>query len=96
MFHLAALTLIPTDINSPTGGLNSVFELLANVINFALFAAGALSLIFVLVGAFRYVTSSGNPQATAGAKNTILYAIVGLVLTIMALVIVTYVKGIFG
>ena len=94
MFRLAAL--IPPDINSPTGGLNSVFELLGNVINYALFAAGALSLIFILVGAVRYATSSGNPQATAGAKNTILYAIVGLVLTVMALVIVTYVKGIFG
>lgn len=94
MFKLAGLIPDQNTINSQ--GINAIWPLLTNVLNYALFAAGAISLIFVLVGAFRYVISSGNPQATAGAKNTILYAVVGLVLTIMALVIVKFVQGLFG
>lgn len=83
-------------INDPqNGGLNAVFPLLANIISLLLFAAGALSLVFILIGAFRYVISAGNPQNLAQAKRTITYAIVGLAIVIFAIVIVSFVRGIF-
>ena len=82
-------------VNVNQQGLDAVFPLIGNILNLLLFAAGALSIIFVLVGAFQYVISTGNPQNIAQAKRTITFAIVGLVIVMMALVIVQFVRGIF-
>lgn len=87
--------IIPSQQTINNQGLNAVFPLIANILNYLLFAAGALAIIFVLIGAFQYVISSGNPQNIAQAKRTITYAIVGLVIVMMALVIVQFVRGIF-
>src|SRR5437868_10888311 len=76
-------------------GVNAIFPLLGNLINVALFVAGTLSVIMVIVGAIRYSASAGNPQATAGAKKTITYAIGGLVLAVMGLTIVNFSQGLF-
>jgi hypothetical protein len=54
---------------------------------------GALSLLMVTVGGFRYVASQGNPQAATKAKDTIVYALVGLLVSISAIAIVTFVVG---
>lgn len=54
---------------------------------------GGLALLFVTIGGFRYVISQGDPQAVSKAKNTILYALVGLVVAIAAETIVTFVVG---
>lgn len=53
--------------------------------------AGAISLLIVMIAAFQYVVSQGEPQATAKAKNTILYALIGLVVCATAFSIVTFV-----
>jgi hypothetical protein len=47
--------------------------------------------ILIIVGGIQFVTSSGDPQATAGAKKTILYAVIGLLLITLAQSIVTFV-----
>lgn len=54
---------------------------------------GALSLLFITIGGFRYVISQGDPQATGKAKNTVLYAVIGLLVAITAQAIVTFVIG---
>jgi len=54
---------------------------------------GALSVLFVIIGGFRYVISGGNPQGTSQAKDTIIYAIIGLVVTVAATAIVNFVFG---
>ncbi|MDX1765647.1 MAG: pilin [Candidatus Saccharimonadales bacterium] len=60
----------------------------------AVFAfAGFVSLVFVVIGGFRYVTSGGDPQKTAQAKDTILYSIIGLVIALSAFVIVRFAVG---
>lgn len=83
------------NVNINRDGLNAVFPLLGNIISLALFAAGALALIFVLIGGFQYIVSAGNPQNISQAKRTITYAIIGLAIVIMALIIVNFVRGIF-
>lgn len=45
---------------------------------------GALSFMVIVIAGFRYSLSQGNPQAAAQAKNTIIYAIVGLILALVA------------
>ena len=52
---------------------------------------GAFALLMVVVGGFQYTASQGDPQGTAKAKNKILYALIGLVLVVVARSIVSFV-----
>jgi len=52
---------------------------------------GAVSVIMIVVGGFRYVISGGDSNATKGAKDTVLYAVIGLAITIFAQTIITFV-----
>lgn len=57
---------------------------------------GAFAVLFVIFGAFRYMTSDGDASKLQQAKNTILYAIVGLLVAVFAFVIVRFVSGEIG
>jgi hypothetical protein len=74
----------------------SLNDTIAAIVNVLLFVAGAASLIMIVIGGLRYVVSGGNPSGTNDAKNTILYAVVGLVITVSAYAIVNYVLGSFN
>lgn len=56
-----------------------------------LYIIGALSVVMIIVGGLRYVISAGDPKKTADAKNTIVYAISGVVVAVLAFAIVTFV-----
>ena len=61
------------------------------VTNILLFFAGALSVIMLIVGGLRYTISGGNSTAVTAAKNTVLYAIVGLVVAFLAYAAINFV-----
>jgi len=54
---------------------------------------GAVSLLVITIGALKYIVSMGDPQSTAKAKNTIIYAVIGLVISASAFSIVAFVVG---
>ena len=56
-----------------------------------LFLIGAISVIMLIIGGIRYVVSGGDSTAVQNAKNTILYAIVGVVVAILAYAVVNFV-----
>lgn len=56
-----------------------------------LFVVGAASVIMIIYGGFKYVTSGGDSSGVTSAKNTILYAVIGLVVAALAFVIVDFV-----
>lgn len=60
------------------------------VVNFIFGLAGALALLFVVIGGLKYVLSQGDSNAVGQAKNTIIYALVGLVVTVIAYSIVKF------
>jgi hypothetical protein len=78
----------PNDPNSSGSQINSV---LATAINIFSFIVGFAAVIMVIVGGFKYITSAGDSASTSSAKNTILYAVIGLVIVAMAQVIVRFV-----
>jgi hypothetical protein len=58
---------------------------------------GGVSFIIVAYGGFTYATSQGDPEKLAKAKNTIIYALIGLVVSLMAYTITEFVIGaLFG
>ncbi len=78
--------------NTDTGGsLFGTSGILQNGLEIFVIVVGFASVATVIVGGFRYVLSAGDPQKTAAAKNTILYAIVGLVVALTAQGILTFV-----
>lgn len=63
----------------------------AGILNVLSIVIGVVAVIMIIIGGFRYVVSAGNEQSVAGAKRTILYAIVGLLVVALAQVIVQFV-----
>lgn len=64
---------------------------LTKVAQFIVFLTGAVSVIMVIIGGLRYVLSGGDSNATKGAKDTVMYAVIGLVVAIFSQIIVTFV-----
>lgn len=64
-------------------------------INYALIAVGALSVIMLIYGGIRYTISAGDAKQVESAKNTILYALIGIIVALLAGAIVNFVIGAF-
>lgn len=69
--------------------------LITRVVNILLWAIGVISVIMIIIGGIRYATSNGDSNNAKSAMNTIMYAVVGLVIAIFAYAIVNFVlKGV--
>src|SRR5579884_1294923 len=71
-----------------TPDINHTITLVVNVLSWVV---GIAAVIMVIVGGLRFVTSGGDATKAAGARSTILYAIIGLVVVALAQVIVKFV-----
>lgn len=82
------------DVTDCAGGdtLNEQ-SLIATVINFLSLVVGVVAVIMIIVGGFKYITSGGDSGNVTGAKNTILYALIGIIIVVLAQVIIRFVIG---
>lgn len=71
-------------------GLGGIFTTISNS---AMFLIGALSVVMLIYGGLRYVISGGDSAKVTSAKNTILYAIVGVVVAILAYAAIDFVTS---
>lgn len=85
------LTGAPANCAPPAAGEPSIDSTLTLVINIFSMVVGIAGVIMIMVGGFKYITSSGNDQSVNSAKNTIFFAIIGLVVVALAQVIVRFV-----
>lgn len=69
-------------------GADGIFQTITNVL---LFIIGAIAVIMLVIGGVRYTTSGGNSEQVTAAKNTIMYAIIGIIVAILAFAIVNFV-----
>jgi TRAP-type C4-dicarboxylate transport system permease small subunit len=65
--------------------------MIKKIINILSVIVGVVAVIMIIIGGFRYITSGGSSDKVTGAKNTILYAIIGLIIVALAQVIVRFV-----
>lgn len=65
--------------------------LISTIVNVLLFIVGIISVVVIIIGGIMYATSSGDAGQVTKAKNTVLYAVVGLVVAILAFAIVKFV-----
>lgn len=88
-----------TELNDPsqtgctntTGSTAGVQNAVTTVVNLLSWIVGIVSVIMIIVGGFRYITSGGASDKVTGAKNTIIYAVIGLVIVALAQFIVNFV-----
>jgi cytochrome bd-type quinol oxidase subunit 2 len=74
-----------------TGGNGGLGKLIRTIINVLSVIIGAIAVIMIIIGGFRYIVSAGNAEQAKSARNTILYAIIGLVIVALAQIIVHFV-----
>jgi cytochrome bd-type quinol oxidase subunit 2 len=76
------------DTSTGTDKINSI---ITTVINIFSLVVGVVSVIMIILGGFRYITSGGDSSNVSSAKNTIIYALIGLVVVALAQFIVQFV-----
>lgn len=85
-------TCLSTTEGCETGNAeDTVNSLIEDVINIFSLVVGIVSVIMIIIGGFQYITSAGDSNKVGTAKNTILYAIIGLVIVALAQFIVQFV-----
>lgn len=77
---------LPSSKNASSGEIATALDIVFTI-------TGALALLIITVAGFRYILSRGDPSATAQAREAILYACVGLVVSIAAYTIVAFVAN---
>ena len=88
----------------PTGGFSKLCGLNAGsfgkivqvVITVLLIIATVIALFFLIWGGIRWITSGGDKQKVESARNTIISAVIGLVIAFLAYFILTVILGLFG
>lgn len=76
------------------GNTDGLRELASKIVNIFSVIIGAIAIIMLLYGGLRYITSGGDSGRVGNAKNTLLYAIIGLIIVALAQIIVNVVLGV--
>lgn len=87
------IAAVPAPSSVPQVAIDNA--LLTNVLNAVFIFAGMIAVIFIVIGGIQYSGSGGDPQKVTGAKNTLMYAIIGLIVVAFSLLIVNFVVGQF-
>lgn len=77
-----------SDVDTGSSNLNNI---ITDIVNIFSVIVGIVSVIMIIYGGFRYVTSGGDSGNVSSAKNTIIYAVIGLVVVALAQFIVQFV-----
>lgn len=85
----------PGSLISDTQNVN-LTDLINKGIAYAIIVAGFLSVVFIFIGGISFILSGGHEEKIKQAVSTIRYAIIGLIITILAVIIVNAVGQIIG
>jgi hypothetical protein len=74
-----------------SGGTSRINKIITQAINIFSIIVGIVAVIMIIVGGFKYITSGGDSGNISSAKNTIIYAVIGLVIVALAQFLVQFV-----
>ncbi len=75
-------------LNNTPGSVGSIITSITNIL---FWIVGVASVIAIIIGAIQYIASAGDPGRTKAAKDTLMYAVIGLIVAILAYAIVNFV-----
>ncbi len=79
--------------SSGIGGSTSFTQLLQNVIEIMLLFAGAIAVVFVIIGGYQYITSGGNEETAEKGRQTLTNAIIGVIVIVLSYTIITVIAN---
>ena len=82
------LTPVKPFLGTSSGTLISA---ITKIVNALLTLAAVIAAIFVIIGGVRYITAQGDEDAIEAAKNTVIYAVIGVVVIALSAVIVNFI-----
>lgn len=78
-----------------SGNTDGVLEKVKEVLNVVFLVVGILAVIMIIIGGVFMMISAGDPGKIKRAKDTIMYSVIGLIITLLAFAIVNFVVGMF-
>lgn len=76
--------------------LDCIGPLFQNILNAALSLAGVVALFFVIFSGYKFMTSGGDPKQLEGARQTLTYAVIGLLVILFSFFIINVIAGVTG
>lgn len=73
-------------VNAGSNELTTIFQIVFGIL-------AAIAVLIIVIGGFKFVLSEGNPENTTKARNTIIYALIGLSIALSAEALVSFVLG---
>lgn len=92
---MAAL-ILPVYAASDPAKLSDIVGILENIIKLLAPAAGIAFFVMLLVGGFQFLTSGGDPKAAGAARNTLTFAVIGIILVIVSWLILVLIRDFTG
>ena len=77
-------------------GQDDLIATVKNILNAVYFWIGILAVVFIIIGGVNYTISQGDPGKVAKAKSTIMYAVIGLIVSLLAFAITEFVLNALG
>ncbi len=96
---LSLLALVPAraladiqTVTPPSGIVGpDIYALISRVTNILALVAGSAAVIAIVIGGILYITSAGDEKRVSAAKNTLLYAVIGIIVAMLAFAIANFV-----
>jgi hypothetical protein len=74
-------------------GAGSIFEVIAIVLKWLLTLAGVIATVFLIFGGYQYITAGGNEEQSEKGKQTLINAVIGIVIVLLSMTIITIVTN---
>lgn len=84
---------VPANTNLPQG---TVLDIVTNIMKWLLIVVGILAVIAFVIAGILYLTSAGNEDRISSAKKAMVYAIIGVVVALVGLVVIVAVQSLLG
>lgn len=88
---ILAITDAEKNLNALGLGDTDLISTIGRIITILLGLIGVVAVIMLIIGGFKYTVSGGNDKSVEAAKNQIMYAVIGIVITLLAAGIVQFV-----
>jgi len=86
----------PSPVPTLPPGNGDLLPIINSVTTWLLVMAGALAVVFLIIGGVQYVISAGNPTSAEKAKKTIIYALIGIIIIAASAFLVNFVLHLIG
>jgi hypothetical protein len=92
----ASVSVYETTYGTVNGGTCCLFSTINQVVNWIFFILLIVAIIFILIGAFTFITASGSPEKAMAARNYLMFAAIGIAVALLARAVPAIVRSVTG